>query len=251
MVEGTNSDLRGRKMHRNSRARNHPVVIFLSFVLPSFLGKKLVSLFPKMPQDYYAERPLFGGKITSTFPPRFEDVSNIRQVPDHQEAFVDPARDESLIFELLELKRDVDDDGSALWFLQDLAMEQDAEGGMVIEQSGVLEAPGLCYRSVPAIVTSAIGQMAISKGRQGREAQNIVRVYLANLRLKEVGTDVLITAYEPLVINPLSESANAVGAGVAAPAEQSGLTTTAEVFKLAVSSFKVNDWSLFGGGNAA
>ncbi|KAL5540383.1 hypothetical protein UlMin_045228, partial [Ulmus minor] len=153
-----------------------------------------------MSEDSYTERPLFGGAIASTFPARFEDVSNIRQVPDHQEVFVDPARDESLIFELLELKHEVADNGSATWFLQDLATEQDAEGSMVIEQSGVIEAPGLQYRGTPAVVTSAIGQMAISKGRQGREAQNVVRVYVANLRLKEVNTDVLITAYEPIHI---------------------------------------------------
>ncbi|XP_021722912.1 ran guanine nucleotide release factor-like isoform X2 [Chenopodium quinoa] len=146
------------------------------------------------------EHPLFGGAISMTFPDRFQDLSNVREVPDHQEAFADPCRDESLIVELLELKQEVADEGSAVWFLQDLAREQDAEGGMLIEQSGVLEVPGLCYRSTPAVVTSAVGQMAISKGRQGREAQNIARVYLANLRLKEVGTDILITAYEPVVI---------------------------------------------------
>ncbi|XP_030961412.1 ran guanine nucleotide release factor [Quercus lobata] len=199
-----------------------------------------------MSTDLYSERPLYGGAISSTFPNRFQDVSNIRQVPDHQEVFVDPARDESLIFELLDLKHEVGDDGSAVWFLQDLATEQEAEEGMVIEQSGVIDAPGLCYRNIPAVVTTAVGQMAISKGRQGREAQNIVKVYLANLRLKEVGTDVLITAYEPLHISPLSESASAVGAGLAVPATQAGCMPMADVFRLAVSSFKVNDWNLFG-----
>jgi hypothetical protein len=29
----------------------------------------------------------------------------------------------------------------------------------VIEQSGVIEAPGLCYRNIPAVVTTAVGQM--------------------------------------------------------------------------------------------
>nr|GMD15157.1 probable ran guanine nucleotide release factor [Ipomoea batatas] len=199
-----------------------------------------------MAVDMYSERPLFGGAIASTFPVRFQDVSNVRQVPDHQEVFVDPARDESLIFELLELKQDVADNGSATWFLQDLANEQDAEGTMLIEQSGVVEAPGLSFRTLPAIITTAVGQMAISKGRQGREAQNLVKVYLANVRLKEVTTDILITAYEPIVINSLSESASAVGAGVAVPAAQVGCMPMAEVFKLAVSTFKVNDWRLFG-----
>nr|GMD13444.1 ran guanine nucleotide release factor [Ipomoea batatas]GMD16942.1 ran guanine nucleotide release factor [Ipomoea batatas] len=112
-----------------------------------------------MAVDMYSERPLFGGAIASTFPVRFQDVSNVRQVPDHQEVFVDPARDESLIFELLELKQDVADNGSAAWFLQDLANEQDAEGTMLVEQSGVVEAPGLSFRTLPAIITTAVGQM--------------------------------------------------------------------------------------------
>ncbi|KAF6154645.1 hypothetical protein GIB67_000529 [Kingdonia uniflora] len=194
------------------------------------------------------ERSLFGGAISSSFPLRFQDVSNIRQVPDHQEVFVDPARDESLIIELLDLNQDVEDSRSAMWFLHDLAVEQNAEGSMVIGQSGVFEANELHYRNTPAVITTAVGQMAISKGRQGREAQNLVKVYLANLRLKEVGTDVLITCYEPLLINPLSESARDVGAGAAIPAGQSGCMAMSDVFQLAVSSFKVHDWSLFGTG---
>ncbi|KAF4360241.1 hypothetical protein F8388_020535 [Cannabis sativa] len=172
-----------------------------------------------MPEGFHLERPLFAGALTSTFPQRFQEV------------FVDPSRDESLIFEILELKEEVGDDGSASWFLQDLASEQESEG---------------C--------------VAISKGRQGREAQNVVRfriffppannvilwVYVANVRLKEVNTDILISAYEPIHINPLSESATAVGAGAATPAELSGCVPMLEVFKLAVSTFKVNNWGLFG-----
>lgn len=49
-----------------------------------------------------------------------------------KEVFVDPSRDESLIFELLDFKHDVGDNGSAVWFLQDLATEQNAEGSVVI-----------------------------------------------------------------------------------------------------------------------
>ncbi|GMP94516.1 hypothetical protein CsSME_00043958 [Camellia sinensis var. sinensis] len=90
-----------------------------------------------MAEDYHTERPLFGGAIASTFPLRFQDVSNIRQVPDHQEVFVDPARNESLIFELLDLKLEVVDNGSATWFLHDLAREQDAEGVMMLNHLSV------------------------------------------------------------------------------------------------------------------
>uniref|UniRef100_A0A1J3HTM5 Putative ran guanine nucleotide release factor n=2 Tax=Noccaea caerulescens TaxID=107243 RepID=A0A1J3HTM5_NOCCA len=199
-----------------------------------------------MSLEFCPARPLFGGAISTAFPQRFEDVSNIRQVPDHQEVFVDPSRDESLIIELLDFKSEVGDNGSASWFLNDLAREQDAEGFKLIEQSEVIEAPGLTFRNIPAAVTTAIGEMAISKGRQGREAQNLVRVYVANLRLKGVDTDVLVTAYEPILINPLSESAEAVGSGLAVPASQSGIMPMCDVIKQSLSTFKVNDWSLFG-----
>ncbi|EPS73516.1 hypothetical protein M569_01241, partial [Genlisea aurea] len=152
--------------------------------------------------DIFAERRLFGGAISAAFPLRFQDVSSVRQVPDHQEAFVDSSRDESIVLELLELKHDVADTGSAAWFLQDLADDQDAEVTQLLERSHgdvLTTIPGLTtFGGNPAVVTTAIGQMAVSKGRQGREAQNIVKVYVANIRLKDVTTDVLVTAYEPI-----------------------------------------------------
>lgn len=45
--------------------------------------------------------------------------------------------------------------------------------------------------------------------------------------------------------SPSSESAEVVGAGLAVPAEERGCMPMSEVFKNAVSSFKVYDWSLF------
>lgn len=47
------------------------------------------------------------------------------------------------------------------------------------------------------------------------------------------------------ICSPLSESADTVGAGVAVPAAQAGCMPMEEVFKLAVTSFRVHDWGLF------
>ncbi|KAI5007988.1 hypothetical protein ZWY2020_009036 [Hordeum vulgare] len=44
---------------------------------------------------------------------------------DRLEVLVDPARDESLIFELLDLKGEVEDGSNALWFSRDVPNEQD------------------------------------------------------------------------------------------------------------------------------
>uniref|UniRef100_A0A1J3D844 Uncharacterized protein n=1 Tax=Noccaea caerulescens TaxID=107243 RepID=A0A1J3D844_NOCCA len=87
--------------------------------------------------------------------------------------------------------------------------------------------------------------MVISKRRQGKETHNLVRVYVANFRLKGVDTDVLVTAYEPILINPLRESVEAVGSSLAVPVSQSGVMPMCEVIKQSLSTFKVNDWSLF------
>uniref|UniRef100_A0A0D6R9L2 Ran guanine nucleotide release factor n=1 Tax=Araucaria cunninghamii TaxID=56994 RepID=A0A0D6R9L2_ARACU len=199
-----------------------------------------------MPPEPCLEHPLFGGSISCTFPQRFQDLSNIREVPDHQEAFADPNRDESLIIELLDLKQDVADDQSALWFLKDLASEQDSAGDPVVESVSALSPADVPFLDPSTVATAVIGQMAISKGRQGSEASNIVRVFLANLRLKGVGTDVLITAYEPLLISELSESARTVGPGTAVPAASVGCMPVMEAFKLCLATFKIHNWGLFG-----
>ncbi|KAF4354239.1 hypothetical protein F8388_021716 [Cannabis sativa] len=55
-----------------------------------------------MPEGFHLERPLFAGALTSTFPQRFQE--------------------------------EVGDDGSASWFLQDLASEQESEGCVAISK---------------------------------------------------------------------------------------------------------------------
>lgn len=199
-----------------------------------------------VPIEPCLERPLFGGAIACAFPQRFQDLSNIREVPDHQEAFADPNRDESLIVELLDLKHDVSDNQSALWFLQDLANEQNSAGDLVVESVNAVAPSDAPFLDPATVITTVVGQMAVSKGRQGREARNIVRVYLANIRLKGVGTDVLITAYEPLMISGLSESAATVGPGVPVPAAAAGCVPVVEAFKLCLATFKIHNWRLFG-----
>ncbi|CAK9225859.1 unnamed protein product [Sphagnum troendelagicum] len=197
--------------------------------------------------DRFVARPLFGGAIMCRIPANFHDVSNVREVPNNQEAFVDPNRDESIIVELLELKDTVVDERSSRWFLQDLAIEQDSEQSLVVESENTIttavDVPNL-EASIPVNVT--VGTIAIAKSRQGDDARNLVRVHLANIRLHGVKTDVVITVYEPLIINEWSQSAAAVGAGTTVPAALAGCMAAPDVLKLVLSTFKICDWSLFG-----
>ncbi|XLR48240.1 hypothetical protein HN51_032472 [Arachis hypogaea] len=135
--------------------------------IPRTLNKRIVSVSPKM---LFMNTLYLGANSQACSLTDFRmSVTFDKSLTIRFEVFADATRDESLIFELLEYKHDVTDNGSAVWFLQDLANEQDAEGSVVIEQSGVLEAPGLMYNNTLAIVTSAVGQMGkLSKPSVGK-----------------------------------------------------------------------------------
>ncbi|KAI5022040.1 hypothetical protein ZWY2020_058770 [Hordeum vulgare] len=83
-------------------------------------------------------------------------------------------------------------------FWSDVSNIHEVPDHQVVEHSGTIELAVAIREALQQ--GTAIGKSAVSKGRQGREAQNIVRLYLANIRLKNAATDVVITAYEPLLI---------------------------------------------------
>ncbi|GBG74247.1 hypothetical protein CBR_g17957 [Chara braunii] len=199
----------------------------------------------RYPGDPVSIKALFGGAIEMAIPNRFTDVSELREVPDHQEVYGDMNRDESIIVEILEMKSDVEDANAAAWFLDDLASVQCA-GSLELESKRELadeEIPGL----EPGIFKAlAIGKMTVAKESQGFDARNLVRVHLVIVRLRRVATDLLIVANEPLQINPYSTTARVVGAGEPVPAAQVGLMPIPEVLETVLKSFRIDDWNLFG-----
>merc|ERR1719150_1238119 len=86
----------------------------------------------------FVERPLFGGAIICRLPSSFSDASLFRDVPDHQEVWVDGGPDRSLVIEILERKEDVLDDEAVPFFLSDLAACNDAQSPMVLKSRPAL-----------------------------------------------------------------------------------------------------------------
>lgn len=73
-------------------------------------------------QEEYKVIELYGGACQISIPQRFIDVSNMRQVPDHQEVFACGAHtDQSIIVEIVELSADVPDDEIAAFHFNELA----------------------------------------------------------------------------------------------------------------------------------
>ena len=91
-------------------------------------SKKESSKLSRLP----TRRELFGGAIIMMLPETYEDVSVLREVPDHQEVFVDRDSEVSLIVELLEHDGTVGDEQAAQHYFKDLASFNDVRLGSYI-----------------------------------------------------------------------------------------------------------------------
>mmetsp|Transcript_5273 Transcript_5273/g.11943 ORF Transcript_5273/g.11943 Transcript_5273/m.11943 type:complete len:190 (-) Transcript_5273:69-638(-) len=180
-----------------------------------------------------AQVELYGGAILCEFPKSFSDVSSFRDVPDHQEVWVDNATDRSIIVEILDRKADVPDDQAIAFFLSDLATFNEARDAAVLTDRPALteeELPG-----VPADVRCLIGvgEQTVAKFNEG--CGNRVRVHICAIRLLAQDTDILISLNDPVSIDPQSSSH---GQPVRQGAE--------EAFSRLLRSFRIADWGLFG-----
>jgi hypothetical protein len=184
--------------------------------------------------------------------------SGLRDVPDHQEVFVDVDSDESLVVEVLEHQADVADRDAPAFFFRDLAEANDASAASLDEAQLVphADAPGL---PAGTPVLFAAGRQQVAKFREA--AANEVGVLLVVVRLAAVASELLVTLNYPRVLDSASSSARAVasgagggtgpgagpgpdaGAGVAAPPLE---LAARAVVRRALRSLAVHDWGLFG-----
>lgn len=205
-----------------------------------------------------SERQFFGGAISCEIPSSWRDVSDVRQVPDHQECWQEIGDDGALlVVELLD-RQTVSDADAAGFFFQDLA-----------EANGIVESPSSstmptssCQFQVQPLVTNAnltvkpgvseatpcsgIGIQKIAMGRETDVAGNrreqeikLTRVELCVLRLNEVGTDILVTLSKPIQQSSLNEPIEVVCAKTT--------KTFSDTFCRCIASFEIKDWGLFGG----
>ena len=174
------------------------------------------------------------------YPRTYCDVSAFRAVPDHQEVWAEAGEgggasgdggsgkggkgggDDSVIVELLNLKDDVPttDGASATFFFNDLA---EASGAAVhtLQHSHCVSVGDLCPEVAAALPSTemcvAVGRHTVAKFRDeeksGPRARNKVVVLLANLRLRDVGTDMLVTMYRTVEAGELSSSRAVDAAG--------------------------------------
>lgn len=135
---------------------------------------------------------LFGGAMSCLLPGSFEDISQYRPVPDHQEVFVDKDSNSSIMVEILAREDEVPSATAATYFFDDLAEFNKAEG-----KSVVLHLPPPAGLSDVAATSSEITvQKCCLIGRQDVPKDHKVDdvlTFLTAFRLSPIETDLLIT----------------------------------------------------------
>mmetsp|Transcript_39995 Transcript_39995/g.67063 ORF Transcript_39995/g.67063 Transcript_39995/m.67063 type:complete len:209 (-) Transcript_39995:258-884(-) len=187
-------------------------------------------------------RELFGGAIEMHVPERFSDISDFRQVPDHQECFADGIIDQSLMVELLDHKGEVRDEESARFFYEDLAQANDSVE-TDIARIGALAVEEMPHFDAGVVKYICEGTQCVVKSKDTPDAVNVIQVLLACVRLPQAGTDILITMNTPLTIHP---SSRAAADGLSAPQPSTCAADALQLFMHALRTLQIYDWGLFG-----
>ncbi|KAI9906791.1 hypothetical protein PsorP6_004202 [Peronosclerospora sorghi] len=186
-------------------------------------------------------RPLFGGALSCEIPECFTDVSSFRQVPDNQEVFANAVTDQCIIIELLQYVENVEDAHSAHYFLNEIAWSNGCgtDEVMLIEEKEVPDFVTSSAIDAPHATHIIVGDQRVAKKfKEGDDSKNAVRVYVGNIRLPCVTTDIVLSVSAPMHINPASSSCNA-------KTFENTSEMAATIFNQALQSFTILDWSLF------
>lgn len=187
----------------------------------------------------FTERPLFGGAMSCRIPTAWRDVSDVRQVPDHQECWQEVSENDGggggsvLVIEVLEHQSSVTNETAADYFFRDLAGADNNNALFVVPVEDGEQDDGFMLRFQPqatppstdnlhlaspattaataglegVAVVGGIGYQTVAKGRDYDVAGNkrtdqeiqTIRIELCVIRLPNVGTDLLVSLSKPIL----------------------------------------------------
>eukprot|EP01038_Epipyxis_sp_PR26KG_P010394 gene10394-13960_t len=166
---------------------------------------------------------LYGGAIISSLGGNFKDISNLRQVPDHQEVFVDDSSDISIMVELLDMRAvegvegDSTDQSSEKmetnynyehiqYYFNDLANSNESIENNIISIGKINDSDGgipfmSCIINSGMVVTTSalIGTQLTTKFKRKEDSvDDKILVVLVLARLHDVETDMLLSMNIPM-----------------------------------------------------
>eukprot|EP00210_Caulerpa_lentillifera_P004684 g4469.t1 len=188
-------------------------------------------------------RELFGGAIEIHLPSNLVDVSNFRQIPNHQEVFADGNTDTSFIFEIFERPEHLPDQDAVMYYWNDLVSTNEATYES-IQDIQVLECRTLRLTRDQSrcFATKLTGEQLIAKDKDSITIANLIQVDLCLIRLQVVNTDLVLSLNTPLQIHEQSSSS------IVLSSQQPHLekkSNASFLFKSIVETAFIADWSLF------
>ncbi|KAJ1871742.1 hypothetical protein LPJ57_005153 [Coemansia sp. RSA 486] len=170
-------------------------------------------------------------------PATLTDVSQFREVPDHQEVYASTTSDQNLIVEILEPV--VNEHDALTYHFDQVAEINDSSDTKVVSTEPIrVQEPLVTGSSV------LVGCQRVAKFNEQKVAGNSVWVLMALLNITRFDADILVTMNLPAEINPLSSSF--------ATAEDSGATEEVDLakakaeFVTMVGSLVIKNAGLFG-----
>jgi hypothetical protein len=93
----------------------------------------------------FTNTPLYGGAITLDLPSNFADASQIRQIPDHQEVYLDSNGYSSIVVEILEYVEKSNDEEALQYHFGDLVEDTG-------DQTTIISQDRAAMKSLPYVV---------------------------------------------------------------------------------------------------
>ncbi|KAI9878453.1 MAG: hypothetical protein M1830_000837 [Pleopsidium flavum] len=180
---------------------------------------------------------LFGGAMVVDLPSGFADVSDIRQVPDHQEVYLDKDGFTSIVFDLVERVDPVANDEEALkYHLED--MVESGEQSQIWSSNRVKLPNLLC--STPAYTLLAT-QHPAPDPQARRPVPDFTGILLTLIRLEEQKTDLLITLNVPHITGQYAPDEMNLELGMLGKQLSAALVYRNRILE----TFEIRDWGLF------
>ncbi|KAL8854065.1 MAG: hypothetical protein Q9221_001188 [Calogaya cf. arnoldii] len=186
---------------------------------------------------------LFGGAITANLPASYADISNIREVPDHQEIYLDASGFSSVIVEIAERVSQPPTDQEALKFhFEDIVDEHDTSRTW---HTGVAQLPHFPPNTPCYTLLATTTPPPATNGNVRAKTPSFTAVLLTLIRLVAQSTDIVVTVNIPHIPGHQEPSDGEVNfdEGKFGSLVEEGVKIRDEVWR----SLEVRDWGLFSG----
>jgi hypothetical protein len=195
-----------------------------------------------MAEHHYTSTPLFGGALIVDLPSNFADVSTIRQVPDHQEVYLDKDGFTSIIFDITErvgvAGSSAATDGAAMTTHLEDIVDSDTDTVKVWSISDT--SYSLLPEGTPAYTLIAT-QTPPPNPDSRNHAPDFTAIVLNLIRLERESTDILITINVPHIKGQYTEEEVDLQLGKQGKLIEDAVEFTARIWE----TFKIKDWGLF------